>query len=129
MGTNYYWDENNKCDHCGRSDDPLHIGKSSAGWCFALHVYPDEGIQTLEDWKQKWTTGVISDEYGRTFGAEQMLDIIENRKFEGEPISQRELDENDALRGPNGLLRHRINNWHCIGHGDGTWDYLISDFS
>jgi hypothetical protein len=29
------------------SDDCLHIGKSSLGWCFSLHVIPERGINTL----------------------------------------------------------------------------------
>ena len=40
MGTNYYL-ETDACDKCGRGDGPLHIGNSSAGWCFALHVGED----------------------------------------------------------------------------------------
>ena len=42
MGTNYYLHRprTNECEHCGRADEapPLHIGKSSSGWCFSLHV-------------------------------------------------------------------------------------------
>ena len=42
MGTNYY-----VIDKAGNKK---HFGKRSAGWDFALHVYPDEGINRLEDW-------------------------------------------------------------------------------
>tara|TARA_R110000803_G_C11716561_1_gene287626 strand:+ start:82 stop:465 length:384 start_codon:yes stop_codon:yes gene_type:complete len=42
MGTNYY-----VIDKAG---DKKHFGKRSAGWDFTLHVYPDEGIRSLEDW-------------------------------------------------------------------------------
>lgn len=38
MGTNYYLHSQDPCEHCGRSYPELHIGKSSAGWVFALHV-------------------------------------------------------------------------------------------
>ena len=41
MGTNYYL-SSKPCSCCGRKDSQRHIGKSSAGWVFALHVYPDQ---------------------------------------------------------------------------------------
>ena len=36
MGTNYYLNDR-------------HIGKSSAGWYFALHIYPEENINSLDE--------------------------------------------------------------------------------
>tara|TARA_R110002050_G_scaffold222861_1_gene358657 strand:+ start:53 stop:421 length:369 start_codon:yes stop_codon:yes gene_type:complete len=44
MGTNYY--VYTPTNH----NNGKHFGKRSAGWDFALHVYPDEGIFRLEDW-------------------------------------------------------------------------------
>lgn len=66
MGTNYYLHEAKPCPTCGHSNPPRHIGKSSAGWVFMLHVYPEEGINTYEDWYERWTRqgAVIMDEYG-----------------------------------------------------------------
>jgi hypothetical protein len=46
MGTNYYMPVE-KCDHCGHKPKALHIGKSSAGWCFSLNTHPAEGINRL----------------------------------------------------------------------------------
>jgi hypothetical protein len=40
MGTNYYLV--NK-----ETDERLHIGKSSGGWCFALRVHHDRHIDSL----------------------------------------------------------------------------------
>ena len=61
MGTNYYLHEppTNKCEHCGRQDEkePLHIGKSSVGWVFALHIIPEMGIEDLEDWIPLFNSG------------------------------------------------------------------------
>jgi len=54
MGTNYYLYPASPCKACGRSYEAKHIGKSSAGWCFLLHVIPEEGINDLEDWKKLW---------------------------------------------------------------------------
>lgn len=36
---------------------------------------------------------------------------------------------NQSERGPNGLLRHKIDGKHCISHGQGTWDCIVGEFS
>ena len=41
MGTNYYLHKKPPCEACGHEPAPLHIGKSSGGWCFSLHVIPE----------------------------------------------------------------------------------------
>lgn len=147
MGTNYYW-RSNPCPTCKHIAEELHIGKSSAGWCFALQVFPDEldKPQNLEDWKRlfKSSEGDIFDEYGREIGSVEMLDNITNRAWEKsieeslkeDPMNlyrgaslQQFLDQNQAELGPNNLLRARINGYHCIGHGEGTWDLIAGDFS
>ena len=139
MGTNYYWRaENAKCPHCGHTnpDKVRHIGKSSAGWCFSLHV--DENIKSLDDWCSIFETGHIEDEYGERLTATDMLQVITDRSFQtpfkqrGESSPYRNADEfhprNNSERGPNHLLRHKIGP-HCIGHGPGTWDLITNDFS
>jgi len=63
MGTNYYAQQDS-CRHCGRCNkyDRYHIGKSSGGWNFSLHVkgpqehaanheLPEGKFSCLEDWK------------------------------------------------------------------------------
>jgi len=131
MGTNYYWHDGGNCPHCGRGNEPLHIGKSSAGWCFSLHVYPEEDIYNLEDWNKLFNQrgSYIEDEYGRTINADKMLEYITYRKWDGNKWDAGALKENHAVEGPNGLARHKIEAGHCIAHGDGTYDYLVSDFS
>jgi hypothetical protein len=65
MGTNYYIE----LPHClsyTESDERYHVGKSSAGWCFALHVDPDKGINDLEDIKALCKQGRIKNEYDET---------------------------------------------------------------
>ena len=131
MGTNYYFHQA-VCEHCGRGDEPLHIGKSSAGWCFTLHVYPERGINDLSDWKLMWDRpdSKIVDEYGRTVTIEIMRDIIENRSWL--PIADKSTEWyrlNQADPGPNNLARHRIEDGLCIAHGAGTWDCCVGDFS
>lgn len=134
MGTNYFWYEKSPCPHCGRPYEPLHIGKSSAGWCFSLHVYPELGINTLNDWRKKlFSKGCIKNEYDELISYEVMMAIITDRRSGRGPISNEELDQilkdNHAVAGPNNLLRHRVDGRFCIGHGDGTFDYIIGEFS
>jgi hypothetical protein len=128
-----------KCDHCGHVEgaESLHIGKSSMGWCFSLHVIPELGINSLADWQERWKTGVIENEYGETLTPEEMLSWITERR--GHEWSDRDWQGfygseaqfhawNQSLRGPRGLLRHRLGP-HCIGHGEGTWDLIPGVFS
>lgn len=130
MGTNYYLYDEKPCKCCGHGGEPKHIGKSSAGWCFSLHVMPDNGINDLDDWKELFESGAsIKDEYGADIFISEMLDTITNRSWSVRNITVKELRDNNAMRGPNGLLRHKISDGHCIGNGDGTWDLIISDFS
>ena len=138
MGTNYYVVED-VCKHCGRGDDEIHIGKSSAGWCFSLHVTPEDDINSLDDWKKFWAGKEIRDEYGDKITEDRMLDVITNR---GSKDNGRDWDElpwgydswekfhldNHSRQGPRGLLRHLIGD-HCVGNGEGTWDLIPGEFS
>ena len=109
MGTNYYV-KRESCPHCGRGDGDLHIGKSSGGWTFALHVYPEDGINTLDDWKPILKSHEIRDEYGRFVKYSDLLSTITERSH------------------PKGLSRAVVG-VDCVGHGDGTYDYYTGDFS
>ena len=114
MGTNYYLHTKPDCECCGRPFDALHVGKSSGGWCFSLHVMPEDGINTLDDWRELWrkAEATIRNEYGELIPAGEMERIITNRKWRG------------------GFpLRHELDGRHCIGYGDGTWDYITGEFS
>lgn len=139
MGTNYYLCPN-RCAHCGRSDEKKHIGKSSGGWAFALHVYPDDGIRDLSDWILQFQDkkNHIEDEYGREVSEFMMLEVIRDRQGIGRlngkaPSMYSSWEEfhrkNYSEPGPNGLVRASIDNRHCIGHGEGTWDLFIGEFS
>ena len=141
MGTNYYLYQSPPCECCGRPYEPLHIGKSSAGWCFGLHVMPEDGINTLDDWRKLWNQpgAVIKDECDTVISAQEMeLTITARCRFEewddrrwwGYRYRSEEHfhDVNESERGPNGLLRHRIDRY-CIGHGEGPWDYMVGEFS
>lgn len=139
MGTNYYLHEKPACNECHRPfDEPKHIGKSSAGWCFTLHVIPSAGIHDLSDWERLWSQegAWIADEYGQRIGVREMYDIITKRSrtesWEKAPWGYSDWHEfhqrNQSEKGPNGLLRHKLGP-HCLKHGEGTWDCIPGDFS
>jgi len=135
MGTNFYLYDQPPCEKCGRPFKPKHIGKSSAGWCFTLHVEPDEGIHDLGDWRERWAkpAAYIENEYGDRISPEEMDSIITKRgpgrhtPDEPDPWSPRDYEQNYAVPGPNGLVRHRIGRF-CVGHGEGTWDLVVGEF-
>ena len=141
MGTNYYLHQKPDCECCGRAFEPLHIGKSSGGWCFTLHVIPEDGISGLEDWINRWQQpgAFVRDEYGDRVQLDQLLKIITEREREtnwDDPKwwqqyyrSEAEYhDRNQSERGPQGLLRHRLGD-HCKAQGSGTWDCIVGEFS
>lgn len=136
MGTNYYL-HSPVCSHCGKElEEPLHLGKSSVGWCFGLHIYPE---LDLPDWDRLWSYicfkteedgYVIRNEYGESIGAGSFFSIVWDRKGNPEKLlSPTWLNDNYAIPGPYGLARHAIYPGHCIGHGEGPFDYLIGEFS
>ena len=127
MGTNYFLHEQ-VCECCGCGRDVLHIGKSSGGWCFSLHVMPDKGLNSLPDWVDRWSrpNARIVDEYGKQMSLNDMLLVITARFRDSLP----DIDfvRNEAMPGPNNLIRHQIGR-HCVAHGDGTWDLIPGEFS
>ena len=128
MGTNYYWYEKPPCCECGREFDRLHIGKSSAGWCFSLHVMPEREINELTDWRKLWEIpgSVIRNEYDEVVSVDQMLDVITNRSWKNNSYQTESwLRKNYATQGPNGLWRHTYN----ATPGDGTYDLVRGEFS
>jgi len=139
MGTNYYvFDDSQFCECCGRGGIERHIGKSSAGWVFALAVCPDDGLRTFDDWREYLKRKHIEDEYGSQITYGEMLSRITNRGrddscWDRKPYGYDSWEnfhaQNHSVRGPKGLLRSEIDGRHCVGHGEGTWDYHSRGFS
>lgn len=113
MGTNYYWYGRTSCKTCKRPFEPLHIGKSSAGWAFSLHVHPELGISSLLDWIECFVRKdtEIKDEYGDDISVQSMITGIMIRNH------------------PSGIQHRSIDGTHCVAKGEGSWDFLVGDFS
>ena len=132
MGTNFYLHSRNAsktCECCGHTppETYLHIGKSSAGWCFGLYVGRD-CPKDLEGWKALWRNPdyVIKSEYDDIVSPERMENLVVNRRGNCYPMDD---FEGRYIIGPKGLLRHSIDGRHCVGHGDGTYDLIAGEFS
>jgi hypothetical protein len=125
MGTNYYVWTNTR--------DEMHIGKSSMGWVFALRVYPELGINNLYDWLPILLNpeNKIRNEYSREVSSQEMLETIVLRsRDDSVRWSESEWIANDAVPGPNNLVRHRqmTEYGRMCTHGEGTWDYMNYEF-
>ena len=125
MGTNYFAIVN-----LGGPRVKLHIGKSSIGWCFALHV--TDGIASLADWRRVWAQAfvTIEDEYGAPIDADAMLEIIKDRVFQrpSQPEAAWFVD-NCATRGPHGLARQTYHATMPPDPANDTYTLISGDFS
>ena len=86
MGTNYYF-HRNTCEHCKRSDEPVHIGKSSGGWTFSFQGFRSEDdplgvIKSEADWRRviAESDGEIFDEYGARVGVTEFWRMVEAKR-------------------------------------------------
>ncbi len=90
MGINYYL-LTNVCDHCGRGDEKIHLGKISAGWAFSFRGYRNghidglpEGIEKVESFEE-WADMIripntaIEDEYGAQLDKEEFIESVLRR--------------------------------------------------
>lgn len=96
------------CPRCGQGD-MVHIGTYKYGWCFALHLHPQDGINSFDDWKQLFFKWRIIDAHGNVVAPGLMISII--------------TEPNCAPQVP-----HRHDGVLCQSHGGGSWDNLIGDF-
>lgn len=127
MGTNYYWimDPPPACSTCNRRDPEgkLHIGKASAGWAFALHVWTYDDIEPVLVTQPRdldgWLTlfglegSRIVDEHGQEMTVDEMIGVITVRTWQGGPPANRAAF--DGVR--------------CVGYGNGPWDLITGEFS
>jgi hypothetical protein len=122
MGTNYYlvYESKPPCEACCRpfEKERKHIGKSSWGWRFSLHVIPEDGINSLDDWKREWSkpNSFIENEYGERVSIDKLLDII-TKRYPGR-----------FCQADQQLAAHPIGPY-CVGRGEGPWDLVPGEFS
>ena len=124
MGTNYYTREE-RCSACGHRKKGRHLGKSSAGWHFALRIYPEEGIRDISDiFKLAHDAGGVVDEYGQQHSVEDFMHIVMVRfRFDKDELPPHWFTENQASRGWLGLAKRRGS------ETGGPWDYINHEFS
>jgi len=119
-----------------------HIGKSSMGWCFSLHVLPEYNLNSLDEWVTFLKNCNIRNENGNYITLDELLKVITKRENEtdfNKPFKFNKFtpyknwkeffNSNNAEPGPKGLLRSQIDGKRCIGHGKGTYDYITGEFS
>lgn len=83
MGTNYYA-HINPCEHCGKAEEKIHIGKSNYGWTFSFHSVAGVA-ESWREWQkvlQQKTTRIV-DEYGETITFSRFKKIVEKRSHPG----------------------------------------------
>jgi hypothetical protein len=115
------------------NDDILHIGKSSGGWCFSLHIIPELGINDLDDWIRVFIEPdrIIINEYRERIDLTEIMRIITARRRNRPGIDRwtpEDYKRNFAEPGPNGLARHALGHG-CVKQGEGTWDCITGYFS
>ena len=115
----------------GEGDAVLHIGKSSGGWCFSLHIIPERGINDLWDWLDMFLDPdrIIINEYRDNIPISDMMRTITQRsRPEPNFWDDDTMQKNYAEPGPANLVRHQLGHG-CVKHGIGTWDCIIGRFS
>ena len=146
MSTNYYVMEETVCEKCGHKQltgkTAHHIGKSSFGWCFALHVFTEDDVTLLtwKDWLEYLQDRTIQDDQGDVVPLDEFIQVVTERQMGGKDWGKGDVpptydswqdffDKNQAVVGPNNLLRRSLDNLHCVGYGEGPWDLVTGDFS
>lgn len=107
MGTNHYWrPRSQKCEHCGHDPvEDVHLGKSSAGWVYALQAFPELGITTLDQLVALMGAAPeIRDEYGDRLTLEEWLSNVAREGID---------DLRKLRRSGNGLARG--DSWESFG--------------
>ncbi len=106
-----------------------------------MYEYKEDRIlpQSLDNWKKLFESDELEiyNEYEDLLTMSEMLSCITDRSWSGKrarpptgyPSLKQFYADNCAEPGPMGLLRHRIERGHCIGHGEGTYDLIVGEFS
>ena len=114
MGTNYYA-KFPKVFGTFPSEEDYHIGKSSGGWVFSLHVDEERGINSFNDLLTMLERcDHIINEYGEEIPIQEMVDIIKRSGY------------TDARP----LVKPEIDGFHCVGFDqEGNCSLIIGNFA
>lgn len=90
MGCNYYLIKN-RCDKCGRHDEPIHLGKASMGWKFSLQANDYKAYSNWDEmkmWLSTWEAkgGFIEDEYGDRMTLDAFIKMVVKRQKITDPV-------------------------------------------
>jgi hypothetical protein len=147
MGTNYYAELGTRCDHCGRDpEERYHVGKTSVGWVFSLHVVesyewpPDhddfQGLARPVDWST-WMDLLsrpdvtIRDEYGDAVSLDRMEAVVTRRRRwdEGRDDDPRSMGAGHWWDPAVGLWRARVDDGRSRPVPGETYDLVHGCFS
>lgn len=116
----------------------LHIGKSSGGWSFLLHVIPDRDLNSLADWRAflERPDVEIFDCEDTFMDSAGLIDVITERAdfVVGDLRRQRSSEwqfQNHAFFDERFKLARPVvgGSGGCIRNGDGPYDLIVGDFS
>lgn len=89
-------------------------------------------LNTWSDWEKILDSSkvTIRDEYNRAWSFDELKRIVTQRNWH-KPVlwSEDVYMRNEAMEGPNNLVRSKIDGKRCVGHGEGTWDLFAGEFS
>ena len=81
MGTNYYT-KTNTCAHCGHTPEPIHLGKSSAGWQFSFQYNGGKYYKNVAEMKEWLKDKAILDEYGNSINNKEFWAMVDRKQNE-----------------------------------------------
>jgi hypothetical protein len=123
MGMNYYFVEGEK---------RLHIGKSSSGWYFLMHIYPH--IPNWDAWQNyiiQHRKGRIVCESGNECSLDQLTEQVEERKGDDADILtltlMDQMEKEQIEMDPQTHLFRTHSNIYTQKR-EGTWEYVNYDF-
>lgn len=105
----------------------IHIGKSSCGWKFCLHIYPNHNINSFKDWYDILQNDeyIITDEYNEVISINKMINIITKKPRVYKKEDTGKIIDNQYIVSEVGLLQHSYQGFIVVKNE--TYDYLICE--
>lgn len=105
----------------------INIGKSSSGWKFCLHIYPNHNINSFKDWYDILQNDeyIIIDEYNEEINKNEMINIITKKARVYKKEDTGKIIDNQYIVSEVGLLQHSYQGFIVVENE--TYDYLICE--